>query len=123
MRRRIAALVLFASISVLTLTAAPASAQVPPGQGLGEPITVQCEGFGTIMVVETPGGGRTVWSVDGDHVVLQSVTVTAPDGTVLFSQSFGAKAGLTTFACEADLEEDGTVVHVDVLAALVPPSS
>jgi hypothetical protein len=122
MRRRIARLGLFVSIAMLTLTAGPSSAQVPPGEGLSEPFTVQCEGLGTIMVVETRGGGRSVWSVDGDHIVLQSVIVTAPDGTVLFSQSFGTKAGLTTFGCEADLEEDGTVVHVDAIVALVPPS-
>jgi hypothetical protein len=118
MRRMLLAAVL--AIGLLTVT--PAMANVPSGKGLAEPFPVQCEGLGTVMVVTTRGGGATAWTLDGDHVVLQAITVSAPDGTVLFSKSFGTKAALTTFPCELDEEEDGLVVHLDVTVALVPPN-
>ena len=119
MRRMLLAVL---AIGLLTVTPSMALANVPSGKGLAGPIPVQCEGFGTVMVVTTRGGGATAWTLDGDHIVLQAITVSAPDGTVLFSKSFGTKAGLTTFVCEADEEEDGLFVHLDVLVALVPPN-
>jgi hypothetical protein len=120
MRRMLLAAVL--AIGLLTATSSMALAKVPAGKGLAEPFPVQCEGFGTVMVVTTKGGGATAWTLDGDHVILQAITASAPDGTVLFSKSFGSKAGLTTFACEVDEEEDGLLVHLDVMVALVPPN-
>jgi hypothetical protein len=120
MRRMQLAAVL--AIGLLTVTPSMALAKVPSGKGLAEPFPVQCEGLGTVMVVTTRGGGATAWTLDGDHVVLQSITASAPAGTVLFSKTFGRKAGLTTFACELDEEQDGLVVHLDVVVALVPPN-
>ena len=119
MRRMLLAAVL--AIGLLTVTSSVALAKVPSGKGLAQPFPVQCEGFGTVMVVTTRGGGATAWTLDGDHVILQAITASAPDGTVLFSKSFGRKAGLTTFACEVDEEQDGLLVHLDVIVALVPP--
>ena len=119
MRRMLLAVL---AIGLLTVTPSMALANVPSGKGLAEPFPVQCEGFGTVMVVTTRGGGATAWTLDGDHIVLQAITVSAPDGTVLFSKSFGTKAGLTTFACQADEEENGLFVHLDVMVALVPPN-
>jgi hypothetical protein len=120
MRRMLLAAVL--AIGLLTVTPSMALANVPSGKGLAEPFPVQCEGFGIVMVATTRGGGATAWTLDGDHIVIQAITVSAPDGTVLFSKSFGTKAGLTTFACEVDEEEDGFLVHLDVMVALVPPN-
>lgn len=117
MRRMLLAIL---AIGLLTVTPSMALANVPSGKGLAEPFPVQCEGFGTVMVVTTRGGGATAWTLDGDHIVLQAIAVSAPDGTVLFSKSFGTKAGLTTFACQVDEEENGLVVHLDVMVALVP---
>ena len=119
MRRMLLAVL---AIGLLTVTPSMALANVPSGKGLAEPFPVQCEGFGTVMVVTTRGGGATAWTLDGDHIVLQAITVSAPDGTVLFSKSFGTKAGLTTFACQVDEEQNGMLVHVDVMVALVPPN-
>jgi hypothetical protein len=120
MRRMLLAEVL--AIGLLNLTPSMALANVPSGKGLAEPFPVQCEGLGTVMVVTTRGGGATAWTLDGDHVVLQAITVSAPDGNVLFSKSFGTKDGLTTFACAVDEEQDGLLTHVDVLVAVVPPN-
>jgi hypothetical protein len=118
--RRILASV-FITIGMLTVTIGAASAEPPPGQGLEEPFPVQCEGQGTVMIVLTRGGAPMGWTLDGQQFVAQSLTLSDPDGPVFFSKTFGTKAGLATFTCEAELEEDGEVVHVDAVIALVPP--
>jgi hypothetical protein len=109
------------SVSLLTLIPGMASA-APPGEGLTEPFPVECAGLGVVMVVEPRSGGRapTSWTLDGDHIVLQSAQVSA-NGTPVFSKTWGMKAGLTTMTCEAFFEEDGVVFHAQAQAALVPP--
>jgi hypothetical protein len=111
----------FITIGMLTLTIGVASADPPPGQGLAEPFPVECEGLGTVMVVITRAGAPTGWTLDGQRFVVQSLTLSVPDGPVVFSKTFGTKTGLATFSCEAELEEEGEVVHVDAVIALAPP--
>lgn len=108
------------TIGALVLIPGGVSA-APPGQGLQDPIPVECEGLGSIMVTETRGGAPTAWG-NGTHVVVQSLTVTAPDGTVVFSARWGNKTGLTTFTCEAVFEENGLVLRAVAQVAVIPPS-
>jgi hypothetical protein len=109
-----------AGIAALAL-AAPAGA-VPRGQGLVDPFPVTCEGVGTIMVTTPRGGGATAWSTTtGQHVVLQAISFET-GGEVVFSHSFGAKRGLSTFTCTTEVEQDGVVFDVTVTVAVVPPA-
>jgi len=100
-------------VGALALFVSPAGAQTPPGNGLNESFTVTCDGE-TVNVV-TPGLGRTGWA-DGQHLVLQSVTISGPEGTSM--RTFGGKSGLgATLTCD---ETVGPYTYTYV-AALVPP--
>ncbi len=101
------------AVAALALSVATAAAQTPPGKGLAESFTVTCDGQ-TVTVV-TPLLGRTGW-LDGQHAVLQAVTITGPEGTE--TRTFGNKTGLgTTLTC---VESIGPYTFTYV-AALVAP--
>jgi hypothetical protein len=97
--------------AAVVLPASPAVADAPPGQGL-ETFTVECAG-GPITVVGTRGDSASRF-VDGEHVVLLSITA---DGTVI--KTYGQKTGLATnaFSCTVSGQE-GTAT---VVRAPVPP--
>jgi hypothetical protein len=113
-------------VTMLALTALPAGAKVPQGQGLISFGEVQCEGLGTVSVFGPRGeGAATAFATTGQHVVLQSfeATFTDTEGHVFtFSKTFGTKAGLTTFTCTQHFEdpEEGTG-DITAIVAIVPP--
>lgn len=124
MRRWIVAAIL--GLSVLALTALPAGANVPQGRGLVSFGEVECEGLGTVSVFGPRGeGAATAFATSGQHVVLQSFSVTFTDteGHVFeFSKTFGAKAGLTTFTCTQHSDEPGEgTADITAIVAIVPP--
>ena len=59
--------------AAVALTAPPAIADAPPGQGL-ETFTVDCA-EGAVTVVGSPGDSASRW-IDGQHMVLVSITFT-----------------------------------------------
>ena len=77
-------------VAALALSVGTASAQTPPGKGLADTFTAMCGGQPVTFVTSL---GRTGWA-DGEHAVLQSVTVNGPDGTM--TREFGNKTGLRT---------------------------
>jgi hypothetical protein len=113
-------------LTMLALTALPAGANVPQGQGLVSFGEVQCEGLGTVSVFGPRGeGAATAFATTGQHVVLQSfdATFTDTEGHVFtFSRTFGTKAGLTTFVCTQHFEEPGEGTgDITAIVAIVPP--
>jgi hypothetical protein len=111
---------------LLAITAGPAVANAPRGQGLVSLGDYNCEGFGTVSVFGPRGNDApTAFTTDGQHVVAVSISATFTDleGNVFtFSKSFGAKTGLTTFTCTQHFEEPGEGSgDVTVVVALVPP--
>jgi hypothetical protein len=113
-------------LTMLALTALPAGAKVPQGQGLVSFGEVQCEGLGTVSVFGPRGeGAATAFATTGEHVVLQSfdATFTDTEGHVFtFSKTFGTKAGLTTFTCTQHFEEPGEGTgDITAIVAIVPP--
>ena len=75
------------------LPASPAVADAPPGQGL-ETFTVVCD-EGEITVVGTPGDSASRW-IDGQHMVLLSLTFTTTEGVTIVAKTWGKKTGLAT---------------------------
>jgi|SRR5215211_3663854 hypothetical protein len=127
MRRRIsqAGAMLFAVV-LIAVAAAPASAQVPGGQGLVSFGTVTCEGLGEVTAFGPRGQfADTAFTTTGQHVVQTNIDITFTDveGNVdTFSKSYGQKAGLTTFTCTQHFEEPGEGTgDITVTVALVPP--
>ena len=113
-------------LTMLALTALPAGAKVPQGQGLVSFGEVQCEGLGTVSVFGPRGeGAATAFATTGEHVVLQSfdATFTDTEGHVFtFSKTFGTKAGLTTFTCTQHFVEPGEGTgDITAIVAIVPP--
>jgi hypothetical protein len=113
-------------LTMLALTALPAGAKVPQGQGLVSFGEVECEGLGTVSVFGPRGeGAATAFATTGQHVVLQSfeATFTDTEGHVFtFSKTFGTKAGLTTFTCTQHFEEPGEGTgDITAIVAIVPP--
>lgn len=113
-------------LTMLALTALPAGAKVPRGQGLVSFGEVQCEGLGTVSVFGPRGeGAATAFATTGEHIVLQSfdATFTDTEGHVFtFSKTFGTKAGLTTFTCTQHFEEPGEGTgDITAIVAIVPP--
>jgi hypothetical protein len=106
----------FAAAAV-ALPASPAVAGAPPGQGL-ETFTVECA-EGSITVVGTRGDSASRW-IDGQHMVLLSITVRTPDGEIIFTKTFGKKTGLATVeeSCTVSDPQGGTATVVRVP---VPP--
>lgn len=114
------------ALSMVALTALPARANVPQGQGLVSFGEVECEGLGTVSVFGPRGeGAATAFATSGQHVVLQSFSVTFTDteGNVFtFSKTYGTKAGLTTFTCTQHIEEPGEGTgDITAIVAIVPP--
>ena len=89
--------------AAVALTASPAVADAPPGQGL-ETFRVDCA-EGTITVVGSPGDSASRW-IDGQHMVLLSITFS--DGVTIVAKNFGKKTGL---AERGQLHGDGPVRH------------
>jgi hypothetical protein len=104
------------ALGIAVFAASPAAGQAPPGHGLVQR-SVTCLNSGqTFSVVETPGGGANVF-VDGQHVVLRSISFARP-GEPTFTKTFGTKAGLsTTLSCT--FVEAGTTITAVV--SPVPP--
>lgn len=98
--------------------AAPATAQVPNGNGLDlleSPIPLVCTGDqATTKVIVTPGGGATGWRVDvngqtvDQHHVLSSFSITV-EGTTVYAKTWGVKRGLASLECSQTIL--GTVIE------------
>ena len=71
--------------------ASPAAATPGQGQGL-VPATANCN-VGTITVV-SPRSSNPVGFINGQVYLVDSVTVTAPDNTVVFSKDYGQRTGI-----------------------------
>jgi hypothetical protein len=102
--------------AAVALSASPAIADAPPGQGL-QTFTVECA-EGTITVVGTPGDSATRW-IDDQHMVQLLITFTPTGGVEIVAKAYGQKTGLATNAvtCTVTLP-DGTAT---VVRAPVPP--
>jgi hypothetical protein len=89
------------------IAAAPATANVPRGNGLttvpASPIGVHCEDGGTYSVKLTRNLGKSAWQVESNlHYVVGVFSVTEYEqGVVVFSETntFGVKAGLEPLEC------------------------
>jgi hypothetical protein len=117
-------------VAMLAVTAQPASANVPPGQGLVSFGEAQGEERGTVEIFGPRGvgpraeGTASAWASSGEHLVLESITITITDGeeVIEFSKTYGTKKHLTTITCTQNfVEPDGVTIDVIVIAALVPP--
>jgi hypothetical protein len=102
--------------AAVALPASPAIADAPPGRGL-QTFTVECaETENPITVVGTVGDSASRW-IDGQHMVLLSITFTA-DG-VTITQTLGKKKGLAANAVSCTVTDPfGTAT---VVRAPVPP--
>jgi hypothetical protein len=128
MRRGIAVASVLASLAVAVV--APASAQVPQGEGRFLTFgPFECESLGTVTVV-APGAATAVptgWASTGEHLVALSFSgiFTDLEGNVFtFSRSFGTKAGLTPITCTARFEHPGQGTEdFTMVVAIVPPNS
>jgi hypothetical protein len=89
----------------LTAVAAPASANVPGGQGLGIFGVFDCgDPLGEVEVFGAPAvEAANAYLIDtegsGPHAVLTRFEAKSPAGEVFLEKNFGKKAGLTTFDC------------------------
>jgi hypothetical protein len=103
--------------AAVALPASPALADAPPGQGL-QTFTVQCA-EGTITVVGSPGDSASRW-IDGQHMVLLSITFTPTEGPTIVVKTYGQKTGLAAnkVTCTVTFP-DGTTATV--VRAPVPP--
>ena len=100
--------------AAVALSAPPAIADAPPGQGL-ETFTVDCA-EGAVTIVGTVGDSASRW-IDGQHMVLLSITFTTDDGVVIAAKTFGKKTGLATNVVTCTVAQPGgtaTVVRVPV---------
>jgi len=126
MRRRITlAGAVLSAIALIAVTAVPASARVPSGQGLESFGFPTCEGLGQVELFGPPAfqatSGYLIVTEDSSlHAIATRFELTI-DGQIVFEQNFGEKAGLTTVTC-TDMFEDpeGTAVFT-LTAAIVPP--
>ena len=104
--------------AAVALPASPAIAVAPPGQGL-ETFTVECAApVGTITVVGSPGDSASRW-IDGQHMVLLSITFSA-GGVTLFTKTFGQKTGVAANAVSCTVTDPDGITGT-VLRAPVPP--
>ncbi len=91
--------------AVIAVTAVPASASVPGGQGLGIFGLFECgEPLGVVEVYGAPAvEAANAYLIDtdgnGPHVVATRFEFKSAAGEVFFEKNFGQKAGLTTFTC------------------------
>jgi hypothetical protein len=122
-RIRIALAGVVAALS-LAVAAAPASANVPGGQGLGIFGLFDCgDPLGEVEVFGAPAvSASNAYLIDtegtGPHVVATRFEFKSAAGEVFFEKNFGKKAGLTTFNC-TQTGDLGDVFTLTV--AVVPP--
>lgn len=116
---------LVAAVAALSLTAvaAPASASVPGGQGLGIFGVFDCgDPLGEVEVFGAPAvEAANAYLIDtegtGPHVVLTRFEAKSPAGEVFLEKNFGKKVGLTTFDCT----QTGELGDVFTLTVAVVP--
>jgi hypothetical protein len=116
---------LVAAVAALSLTAvaAPASASVPGGQGLGIFGVFDCgDPLGEVEVFGAPAvEAANAYLIDtegtGPHVVLTRFEAKSPAGDVFLEKNFGKKVGLTTFDCT----QTGELGDVFTLTVAVVP--
>jgi hypothetical protein len=96
--------------AAIALSASPALADAPPGQGL-ETFTVDCL-EGSVIVTGSPGDSASRW-IDGQHMVLLSITFTPTGGPSIVVKRYGQKTGLAgnTVPCTVTFP-DGTATVV-----------
>jgi hypothetical protein len=117
---------LAAAVAALSLAAvaAPTSANVPGGQGLGIFGVFDCgDPLGEVEVFGAPAvEAANAYLIDtegtGPHVVATRFEFKSAEGEVFFEKNFGKKAGLTTFNC-TQTGDLGDVFTLTV--AVVPP--
>lgn len=126
-RRAIAVAGVVALLAVAAV--APASANVPKGEGRFLTFgPFECEGLGTVTIVSPEAGAAvpTGWTSTGEHLVALSFSgiFTDLEGNVFrFSRSFGTKAGLTPFTCTATNVYPGQGTEQFTMeVAIVPPT-
>src|SRR3954447_22670698 len=121
-RTRIALAAAVAALS-LAVGAAPASASVPGGQGLGIFGLFDCgDPLGEGEVFGAPAAeAANAYLIDtegtGPRVVATRYELKSAAGEVLFEKNFGKKAGLTTFNCT----QTGDLGDVFTLTVAVVP--
>jgi len=126
MRRRIGlASAVLSAVALIAVAAVPASARVPGGQAFESFGLADCAGLGEVEIFGPPAepaatGYLVFQGEPGLHVVATQFELTV-DGDVVFSKSFGKKAGLTTFPCTQTSEEGGETAVFTVTVAVVPP--
>jgi hypothetical protein len=126
MKRSVAILVV--ALGLVALTAAPAGANVPQGQGLESFGEIQCEGLGTLEIFGPRAeGAPTAFAVTGEHLLAQSFSVEFTDvegNTFTFFKSYGTKAGMSTFTCTQSFEEPGEGSGVvTIVGSVIPPTA
>jgi hypothetical protein len=112
------------AVALIAVTAVPASASVPGGQGLGIFGLFDCgDPLGEVEVFGAPAvEAANAYLIDtegtGPHVVATRFEFKSAAGDVFFEKNFGKKAGLTTFNC-TQTGDLGDVFTLTV--AVVPP--
>ena len=107
----------------MVAVAAPASARVPNGQGLGIFGVFDCgDPLGEVEVFGAPAAeAANAYLIDtegtGPHVVATRFEIKSAAGEVLFEKDFGKKAGLTRFNCT----QTGDLGDVFTLTVAVVP--
>lgn len=116
---RAAAIGVLSTITVGVM-AVPASAVTPRGHGLLAPESIDCPDLGgTVDKIEPAGLAPSQWTTTGQHLVIEQITFTTPQG--IATERFGIKAGLETTTCTAvHTMEDGTVITANVTYGLLP---
>ena len=127
MRRRIGlASAMLLAVALIAVAAVPASARVPGNPAFESFGVATCEGLPVGVEIfgppaePAPTGYLVFQGEPGLHVVATRFELTV-DGDVVFSKSFGKKAGLTTFPCTQTSEEGGETAVFTVTVAVVPP--
>jgi hypothetical protein len=113
------------TVVLLAAAASPASAAAPPGNGLVEFGTFNCEGLGDVDLVGPRGPkAASVFTTAGEHLNLLSLEISGTDfdgNPVDFSKTYGKKSGLTTLMCTQHFEEGLANLDVTSVVGLVPP--
>ena len=126
MKRWIAlASTMLCSVALIVVAAVPASARVPGGQGFESFGFANCGSLGQVEIFGPPAdpaptGYLIIPEEPGLHVVATRFELTL-DGDVVFSKSFGEKAGLTTFTCTQTFEDPDEGSGVFTLTVTVLP--
>ena len=114
MRRSKNHIACFAALALAAAFAAPASADVPPGQSDSFSLQAACDG----QQVTLTTSGPNLWSSGGQHYVLKSLTVYPTDGGAPFTQDLGKKTGLAPYATCTGSWPDGTATFVATLGTV-----